>query len=56
MPYVPRDQLVGCEVSLIGPARTVGGVDLADGTRGTVIALKGRHGAHQARVRAQDDP
>lgn len=50
MPYVPRDELVGCEVSLIGPGRTGGGVELADGTRGTVIALRGKHGSHRSAV------
>jgi hypothetical protein len=55
MAYVPRDELVGCRVSLRGPARTVAGDVFDNDTKGTVVALKGRHGSHRARVVVQTD-
>ena len=55
MAYVPRDRLIGCAVSLIGPGRTGAGVELADGTRGKVIALRGRHGSHRSLVVVRTD-
>jgi hypothetical protein len=55
MVYVKRDELVGCRVSLIGPARTNGGVLLDDGTTGTIVGLSGLHGSHRARVVVKTD-
>jgi hypothetical protein len=51
--YVPRAELVGCQVSLIGPGRTHGGELFDDGTRGVIVGLKGKHGSHNAKVRVR---